>query len=62
MVKTWMNEISTQYIKSKVCYSSMEYDANRCQRAQRHDKEMEEMEPSDSFAMNLRPYQKQALR
>ncbi len=40
----------------------MEYSANLYQRAQQHDKEMEEMEPADSFAMNLCPYQKQALR
>lgn len=31
-------------------------------RAQKHDQDMEEMEPADSFVMTLRPYQKQALK
>ncbi|PVG03217.1 hypothetical protein CPB86DRAFT_723782 [Serendipita vermifera] len=31
-------------------------------KAQRHDLNMKEMEPADTFALTLRPYQKQALR
>lgn len=47
--------------KKYVFYLSLQCVLNSFKRAQKHDQDMEELEPADSFAMTLRPYQKQAL-